>query len=203
MKFQETKEQSKPRFRVGERVKIVQCFSRNTSGIGGDTRVGKIGSVMEIELATRAFCPDEYVGSPSYVIFGENGNYLGRFVGAELCGECELNGIKADFTFVDDVEYGPGTFNVECKVIDRKNNNVTSPCETNKQEKTIMENIMDFAKNLTLSKEEKLLRKYNLKDACGAYTYEGKELILQKLYAENEKHLIEIAEAKEKEDNKK
>jgi hypothetical protein len=64
---------------------------------------------------------------------------------------------------------------------------------------TIMNNIVNFAKNLTLSKEEKLLRKSGLKDECGNYTREARRIVMIKLCSENETHLVEIATELDKE----
>lgn len=66
----------------------------------------------------------------------------------------------------------------------------------------IMNNIVNFAKNLTLSKEEKLLRKYGLKDECGNYTKEARRIIAMKLCSDNENYLVEIATEKDKETKK-
>ena len=63
--------------------------------------------------------------------------------------------------------------------------------------------IIKFAKELTLSADEKLLRKYGLKDECGEYTIEGRELVYRKLVADNGAYLIEIATKKEAEDKEK
>jgi hypothetical protein len=71
----------------------------------------------------------------------------------------------------------------------------------NKLTKT-MSNIVTFAKNLALSKEEKLLRKYGLKDECGNYTAYAGEIIMKKLIEDNEAELIKICEAKEAEEKK-
>lgn len=76
-----------------------------------------------------------------------------------------------------------------------------SNCE--KSPKNIMTTIKEFAKNLVLSADEKLLRKHGLKDGCGSYTADAKDLVIEKLTSDNEKYLIDIAEQKEKEENKK
>jgi len=68
--------------------------------------------------------------------------------------------------------------------------------------KKTMSTILKFAKNLVLSSDEKLLRKYSLKDNCGEYTDEARELVLNKLIAENEKYFIEIATKMQEEENK-
>jgi len=70
-------------------------------------------------------------------------------------------------------------------------------------QKGVMKNIIKFAKNLVLSADEKLLRKYNLKNDCGEYTAEARELVINKLIADNEAYLIDLAkklEAEDKED---
>ena len=68
---------------------------------------------------------------------------------------------------------------------------------------SFMDAIVTFAKELVLSKEEKLLRKHGLKDTCGTYTEAAKEIMLQKLCKESEQHLAEIAQKKEDEEAKK
>jgi hypothetical protein len=64
-------------------------------------------------------------------------------------------------------------------------------------------NVVDFAKNLTLSKEEKLMRKHGLKTANGEYTPEAQTIIINKIMKEREADLVTIAEEIEKEDKKK
>lgn len=66
--------------------------------------------------------------------------------------------------------------------------------------KNNVNSIVKFAKNLVLSADEKLLRKHNLKNDCGDYSCEAKEVILAKLFADNESYLIDIAKQKETED---
>jgi hypothetical protein len=69
--------------------------------------------------------------------------------------------------------------------------------------KKTMSNIMEFAKNLTLSADEKLLRKYGLHDENGNRTSSAEDLIEEKMFSDNEPYLLEIARAKEAEDAKK
>ena len=66
-----------------------------------------------------------------------------------------------------------------------------------------MSDIKTFAKNLLLSVEEKLLRKYGLKTECGDYTQEAVEICQQDMCKQNEEKLVEIAKAKEEEEKKK
>lgn len=68
--------------------------------------------------------------------------------------------------------------------------------------KTIMSKVTSFVKNLTLSADEKLLRKYNLKNECGEYTSEAIDAVKLKLVSDNENYLIEIAKGLEEEENK-
>lgn len=79
--------------------------------------------------------------------------------------------------------------------------------ESRKPAKSIMSKITTYVKNLTLSADEKLLRKYYLHDECGETTDAGKDAILAKFFAskENQDYLVEIAkglDAEAKEDKK-
>lgn len=67
----------------------------------------------------------------------------------------------------------------------------------------IMSKITTFAKNLVLSADEKLLRKYGLKDECGEFTDEAESLVIAKLVKENESYLIELAKGMEEEEKNK
>lgn len=69
--------------------------------------------------------------------------------------------------------------------------------------KTIMSKITTFAKNLVLSADEKLLRKYGLKDECGEFTDEAESLVIAKLVKENEAYLVELATAMQAEEANK
>lgn len=64
----------------------------------------------------------------------------------------------------------------------------------------IMSSIKEFAKNLILSADEKLLRSQGLKTECGDYTQDAKDIVMEKLAKENEAYLIEIAKAKKEEE---
>jgi len=64
----------------------------------------------------------------------------------------------------------------------------------------IMSNLSTFVKNSLLSADEKLLRKYGLKDSCGDYTDEAEQLVMQKLIADNNAYLVEVATAKQAEE---
>lgn len=72
-----------------------------------------------------------------------------------------------------------------------------------KTNKTIMGTITEFAKNLTLSADEKALRKVGLKTECGDYTAEAQSIVIQTLCKEREAMLVEIANKKIDEDKNK
>jgi hypothetical protein len=72
------------------------------------------------------------------------------------------------------------------------------PIIINKKNK-IMSNIINVAKNILLSSDEKLLRKHGLKNECGDYTCEAKEIVLLELCKQNESKLLEVAKSAEEE----
>jgi len=115
---------------------------------------------------------------------------------------------KGDIVTVKSVFYDDGEVSIEEgsfvfgeEDIELINNNNCD--ETINPVKKIMSNIIDFAKNLSLSADEKLLRKHNLKDSFGEYTSEARELVIQKLIADNEQYFVDIATKKETSENKK
>ena len=69
-----------------------------------------------------------------------------------------------------------------------------------KQENRIMTNVVKRIKNLTLSKDDKLLRKYGLIDECGDLTEDGDIALTDILFTENKDKLVAIAEKLEVED---
>jgi hypothetical protein len=92
---------------------------------------------------------------------------------------------ETEFTLSEEYEYEEGDEDIKY--------------EDNQTKKTTM-SIVKFAKSLALSKSEKLLRKYGLKDDCGNYTEEAVEIVQQRLCADNEAELVKVAEAKDKEE---
>ena len=70
----------------------------------------------------------------------------------------------------------------------------------NKTNNIMMTNIKNFVKNLTLTSDEKLLRKHGLKNDCGEYTQEAIDVIINKLVKDNEVDLITLAKEIEKEE---
>jgi hypothetical protein len=114
--------------------------------------------------------------------------------------KCYLDGtrwkINPEFASLE-IDYGKS-------LVDRINNinNPSTSPRTGKGKNKIMSNIVNFAKNLVLSADEKLLRKSHLKDEYGEYTAEAEDLVRHKLLVDNEPYLLEIAKAKQEEDNK-
>lgn len=74
---------------------------------------------------------------------------------------------------------------------------------TNNPVAKIMSSVKEFAKNLILGEDEKLLRKQGLKDSCGGYTTDAKDIVMDIVCKANEAELIKIAKAKEVEETKK
>lgn len=87
--------------------------------------------------------------------------------------------------------------------IDRLRYAISGNIITVKKQQSIMSKITTFAKNLVLSADEKLLRKYGLHDECGNHTDEAEELVMAKLVKENESYLVELATAMQAEEAKK
>lgn len=111
---------------------------------------------------------------------------LGR-IGEVMC-------VKGDIVYVvyDNGEKGQGK---------SKYYKLITPGKPISQKKSIMSSIIEFASNLVLSADEKLLRKYDLKNECG-YTDNARALVMEKLVKDNEAYLISVATAKQEEDNK-
>lgn len=78
-------------------------------------------------------------------------------------------------------------------------NSVESPT-TIKKGQSIMSKLTNFVKDSFLSKEEKLMRKYGLKDSCGDYTSEARELAIQKLMSECDSYFIKVVKDMEAEE---
>lgn len=75
---------------------------------------------------------------------------------------------------------------------------------TSEPRKSIMSAIIEYAKNLKLTADEKLLRKYGMQDSCGEFSDDYKRIVKAKWYAEkaNVDYVLEILKAKEAEEVK-
>lgn len=127
-----------------------------------------------------------------------------KFIGCD--GYYYTGIVKGDFqlnTFISINPINTKEFWAGRKLVSIKKNKEQPTCSINKGKGSIMSNILDFVKNSVLSKEEKLLRKFNLKDMCGEFTTTARELVLQKLVSDNVDYLVEQATALEAEENKK
>lgn len=74
--------------------------------------------------------------------------------------------------------------------------------KTKKGVQKVMSNIVKFAKDLVLSKEDRLLRKHGLVTECGEYTADARELIMHKMCEDNKQYLIDVATKQDEEDVK-
>lgn len=63
-----------------------------------------------------------------------------------------------------------------------------------------MDTLINFAKNLVLTSDEKVMRKYGLKNECGDFTELAKQVVINKLCADNVQTLIDLANAKAADD---
>jgi hypothetical protein len=192
--------ESKHKFRVGDKVKKV-C--------GGEflgLRVGDVAIVTEIinEMYFRVNKGDQYnshycsswelaeeVESESECIPCENKTY-GNVLEVNSSNVTNIIGLMMDKL------KGNSNYQLyldECEEVERINNN---------NKKSIMSKVSTFVKNLALSADEKLLRKFDLHDDCGVTTYEGQQAILERLFnsPESQAYLIEIAKGLELEANK-
>jgi hypothetical protein len=88
-------------------------------------------------------------------------------------------------------------YNKQSNLKQSKNEEFNKP-----NKKTFMQNIVNFAKHLTMSADQKLLLKHGLKDECGNYTESAERLIMDKMIKDNEEYLVAVATAKESEDKK-
>jgi hypothetical protein len=176
---------SVPKFKIGDRVRFIEgggyfsClnsvdinYMRNAGFRSENSDTFLLKSIEEIS----------YCGKNKMFFYKqESGNWYSEN-GLELVVENNLCGISG-------IQCEP----CEPTVIGQINNN---------NKKTIMSKVTSFVKNLTLSADEKLLRKYGLKNECGEYTSEAIDAVKLKLVSDNESYLIEIAKGLEAEENK-
>lgn len=133
---------------------------------------------------------------------GDNFGCIGTIVGIKESSEFPYT-IRGDSNFPDvngflREEFIDGRTDIEME----ENLELISQEKIINKTNKIMSNIIEFAKNALLTDNEKLLRKQGLKDNCGEYTQDAKELVLLKLVKDNEQYLIDTATAKEAEEKK-
>lgn len=110
-------------------------------------------------------------------------------------GKCKISAVSRYYKVIDeatDLDDVDGGCSGRCGAVSQNTNN-----QTNKPKN--MKKIVEFAKSLILSADEKLLRKVGLKDECGDYTREAIDIVIEKLVHDNEQVLIDLATAMEAE----
>jgi hypothetical protein len=179
-------------FRVGDRVRCIgessgEEVNDNSSYAGAGWEKG-----LEFVISSIDYCGDRYSKKGSVYFGGKYGyGVWGSFL--ELATTTKVE--PSYFT-----RYYPAIpYQVFEELVEKTK--ITSP-EKIREKKNIMSNIVNFAKNLVLSDEEKLLRKHGLKDECGSYTSDARELVMEKLLKDNETYLVEVATKKEAEEKK-
>ncbi len=110
----------------------------------------------------------------------------------------------AYLTFQEFLEkYGKKEVQPKFKVGDRVNESINTPEMVNNGFKKTMNAIIKTIKNLSLTADEKLLRKFGFKDECGNYTQDARDIVIEKLVADNNQYLIDTATALQAEEDKK
>lgn len=170
------------RFKVGDRVKIVgsltACARNNQGYMGLVTKVN--GHQWDCNLEKQK----------------ESGNTYYLIDGSKDVWENDIELIRPASSFSMEYKTTPaGRDWIYETYLDEASESAWYLFDSTINKKTFMENIVSFAKNLTLSADEKLLREAGLKNSCGDYTSEARELVLQKLIKDNEAYLIEVATA--------
>lgn len=145
-------------------------------------------SKLEFKVGDRVRSDDnkEYVIAELKVYSGGD-TFARKYVGNKYCSYLTKN-----LTLVEENCCKSGTWGVvkdyQGYIINNKSN---------------MSNIIKFVKNSLLSADEKLLRKYGLKNECGDYTAEARDLVIDKLVADNNAYLVTQATALQTEEDSK
>ena len=181
-----------PKYKVGQLVRV----GNNATTYTSSKQPGYIGSITEV--STR---------EESEKLLGKGLNYWYMIDDSLSCLEKDLELVGEEP--VKEVKRREYTY------VFKKDGIIPSYFEesinSNHKIEKIMENcgkigskVASFVKNLSLSSDEKLLRKYGLHDECGRNTYDAKEAILERIFGteKNQSYLIEIAEGLEAEANK-
>lgn len=168
------KEPAKPKttkFKVGDRLKQVK-EGNSPSSLGQIIEITKIDPDDENQFYSANNCgwTTDYLEENFELLkddIEKESRWYGKGVG-ELLGEDGANIYSGTYHCCPpSVEY------VTSKTLELYKSLTNKKMETTKS-------IVEFAKNLTLSKEEKLLRKANLKDSDGDWTNEARHIVKQK-----------------------
>lgn len=189
--FELVKDTPKPKFKIGDRVRTLNKTMGDNDLRASISR--RLGSNEGILNDIRSDC---------YVVDGDFFNVSDLELVEEGCNSCEVNSDNVGEMLGRAKEVLNRGLIGELQGYSYYNAfNEPSNSSGNKVGK-IMSKVSEFVKNSLLSKEEKLLRKYGLKDSCGDYTDEAERLVIGKLVKENEAYLIEVATAMEVEEKK-
>ena len=176
------------KFKVGDKCKVIKCLDINKTEY---LHSRPTGNIITIVGYTDILDKMLYRCSDSYNRFDEELELV------EEASEYKPSEIMNKIIL--------GVAKVESACEDRQFCDMVMPylvLEVLKNKFKPMENIIKFAKNLVLSEDEKLLRKYGIKNDCGEYTEVAASLVTEKLLKDNEAYLIDIAKKKEEEDKK-
>ncbi len=184
-------EKPSPKFKVGDRVRVFGKTLNNFT-----CEIGKI-------TGKRESTEDQWFVE---AIEGKIGN---KFDSENYIKESDMELIEEylKLTFEPTPLGSSGTITVstsgttEWFFIDQTFKEQEYPINTTNKKKTTMNKISTFIKNVTLSADEKLLRKHGLHDSDGNNTDDAKDAIDESIYnsKESQTYLLSIAEGLEKE----
>lgn len=194
------------KFKVGDKVKIIKQISYEGYDMIGSYHIGKITKITGISTEKENF-PYE-LELPLYGLASDDELELVEEEPRNIWGQTRKEVMEEQIKKYEPYKnpYYEAIKNGDILYWDVQTNSWSkAPInKNNKQTKNnIMSKITTFAKNLVLSADEKLLRKYGLKNECGEFTDEAESLVIAKLVKENEAYLIELAKAMEAEEAKK
>jgi hypothetical protein len=191
------------KFQVGDKVRVKEHIVRDSNKV--DTLpVGYIGVITRIDTFPNGSYAD--LGDTWHWAYLDALELVEEEKKFEPCSNPHgmipenlyLNGLLAENLYLNGLL---GSYLDSCSGIEiYQSDNLTIKKQT---KNNIMSKITTFAKNLVLSADEKLLRKYGLKDECGEFTDEAEDLVIAKLVKENESYLIELAKGMEEEEKNK
>lgn len=171
-------------YKIGDCVKIIQRKKYNKTGLvdfnkeNGDVGVVAYINRKSYNLEDRTF---------NYEVWDKGGQlYYGWFDEDDIEPYSEKS-YKDNFF----EKYNQhGTYMVIDPAVYYKPNDST---EVKKDGTNIMSKALKYVKDKLLSEDEKLLRKYGLKDDSGEFTQEAEEIVSKKILNDNLNYLIEIA----------
>ena len=184
---QKFKVRPEQKFSVGDRVKIIKRKSGNQTGCEGNS-VGVECYIKKIGSSGNNLWSQDF--TTSYYGWFDNDEIeliTSETSSTEECSSCNINGVD---------------FSVSQNGLKEFINGNEPTVSSIKKDRNIMSKLTSFVKNSLFSADEKLLRKYDLKDSCGDYTDEAEELVIDKLIKDNEAYLIEVATNMEAEEKK-